>query len=81
MNHRCEGGHAASDLELRRKSEEERPEDPEKILVVDQRRSCRIIDLVEEAKVPKWKHNHRLGRIRVSRSYTLEYNQSAVAMI
>jgi hypothetical protein len=70
-----------SDPELWRKEEEERPDDPEKISIIDRRRSHRTVDLVEEAKVPKWKNNHRLGRICVSISSTLEDNKSTVARI
>jgi hypothetical protein len=61
--------------------EEEKFEDPENILIIDREGSRRTIDLVEEAKVPKWEHNRRLGRIHVSRSSTLEDNQSAVARV
>jgi hypothetical protein len=46
------------DPELRKKMEEEKSEDPEKILIIDREGSLRTIDLVEEAKVPKWEHNH-----------------------
>jgi hypothetical protein len=41
------------DLELWNKTEEEKSEDPEKILIVDREGSLRTIDLVEEVKVPK----------------------------
>jgi hypothetical protein len=46
------------DPELWKKMEEERSEDPEKILIVDREGSQGPFDLVEEAKVPKWEHNH-----------------------
>jgi mevalonate kinase len=45
-------------LELQKKAEEKRSEDLEEILVVDQGRSRRTIDLVEEVKVLKREHNH-----------------------
>jgi len=48
----------APDPNLQKKTEEENSEDREKILIIDQKGSCRTIDLVEEAKVPKWEHNH-----------------------
>jgi hypothetical protein len=38
--------------------EEKRSEDPEEILIIDQGRSHRTIDLVDEVKVPKWEHDH-----------------------
>jgi hypothetical protein len=45
------------DPELQKKMEEEKSEDPEKILIVDREGSLRTVDLVEEAKVLKWEHN------------------------
>jgi hypothetical protein len=60
---------------------EERPDGLENISIIDQRRSHRTIDMVEEAKVMKWKNNRRLGRICVSISSTLEENKSTVVRI
>jgi len=54
---RCEGGHAASDLELRKKVEGKRPEDPEQISIVNRGGSRRTADLIRKAKVPKWEQN------------------------
>jgi hypothetical protein len=52
------------DLELQRKAEEERSEDPEKISIVDRGGSRRTVDLVEEAKVPKREQSHSIRRTR-----------------
>jgi hypothetical protein len=41
-----------------RKEEEEKSEDPEKILIIDREGSLRTVDLVEEVKDPKQEHNH-----------------------
>jgi hypothetical protein len=45
------------DPELQKKAEEEESEDLEKILIVDQGGSPRIVDLVEEVKIPKREHS------------------------
>jgi hypothetical protein len=47
----------APDPKLQKKIEEENSKDLEKILLIDQKGSHRVVDLVEEAKVPKWEHN------------------------
>jgi hypothetical protein len=46
------------DLELWKKTKEEKSKDPKKILIVDRGGIIRTIDLVEEAKVLKWEHNN-----------------------